>query len=167
MASQDYQHSHWYFTDLSHSTEFHGQGLLIIFVFFFSIILLITYLLFTFGCRYRQFSSSNSANQSSASHHAIAVPAPSSLGLDASTIQSFPMFLHRKSSSSEDNSNVFRENECSICLGLFQDDEMVKVLPECLHAYHSECVDKWLSARSSCPLCRSSLDSNSSTAAHR
>ncbi|EXB29971.1 RING-H2 finger protein ATL66 [Morus notabilis] len=47
--------------------------------------------------------------------------------------------------------------ECSICLGVFEDGEKVKVLPGCSHCYHPECVDRWLSAQPSCPLCRASL----------
>ncbi|XP_022753611.1 putative RING-H2 finger protein ATL50 [Durio zibethinus] len=40
---------------------------------------------------------------------------------------------------------------------VLEDEENLKVLPECNHAYHSECVDKWLNSQSSCPLCRASL----------
>ncbi|KAL1177605.1 hypothetical protein V6Z11_A03G042400 [Gossypium hirsutum] len=38
------------------------------------------------------------------------------------------------------------------------DEEMVKVLPQCNHVYHSQCVDKWLGSQSSCPLCRACLN---------
>lgn len=56
-----------------------------------------------------------------------------------------------------DDFEGFSELECCICLGGFEDGEKVKVLPNCEHAYHSLCVDKWLSSHSSCPLCRDSL----------
>jgi len=49
------------------------------------------------------------------------------------------------------------KNECCICLSIFLDNEMVKVLIECQHVYHSQCLDMWLRAHSSCPLCRASL----------
>ncbi|KAK7305429.1 hypothetical protein VNO77_43335 [Canavalia gladiata] len=51
----------------------------------------------------------------------------------------------------------FDKNECCICLSLFQENEKLKVLTECQHAYHSECLDMWFSAHPSCPLCRASL----------
>ncbi|KAL8089509.1 hypothetical protein AgCh_039109 [Apium graveolens] len=78
------------------------------------------------------------------------------LGLNAAAIDSIPNFLHGSVSSI---SSIGFDEECSICLAMFEDGERVKVLPECLHAYHSDCVDKWLTNKSSCPLCRSSLDS--------
>lgn len=49
------------------------------------------------------------------------------------------------------------KKECSICLSVFQDDEIMKVLTECQHVYHSECLDIWLRVHPSCPLCRASL----------
>lgn len=49
--------------------------------------------------------------------------------------------------------------ECCICLSEFKEQEKVKVLPQCEHAYHSHCVDTWLRLTShpTCPLCRASL----------
>ncbi|CAD6339295.1 unnamed protein product [Miscanthus lutarioriparius] len=48
---------------------------------------------------------------------------------------------------------------CSVCLGALQVGETVRLLPVCLHLYHVECIDPWLDAHSSCPLCRSGTDS--------
>ncbi|KQK18130.1 hypothetical protein BRADI_1g39044v3 [Brachypodium distachyon] len=47
---------------------------------------------------------------------------------------------------------------CSVCLGAFQLEETVRLLPVCLHLYHVECIDPWLDAHSTCPLCRSDTD---------
>ncbi|KQK18072.1 E3 ubiquitin-protein ligase ATL9 [Brachypodium distachyon] len=44
---------------------------------------------------------------------------------------------------------------CSVCLGAFQVGETVRLLPACLHLHHVECIDPWLDAHSTCPLCRS------------
>ncbi|KAF1881552.1 hypothetical protein Lal_00021404 [Lupinus albus] len=49
------------------------------------------------------------------------------------------------------------KKECCICLSHFKDNEKLKWLTECEHVYHSECLDMWLGANCSCPLCRSSL----------
>ncbi|CAM0910424.1 unnamed protein product [Alopecurus aequalis] len=43
---------------------------------------------------------------------------------------------------------------CSVCLGEFNLGETVRLLPVCLHLYHAECIDPWLDAHSTCPLCR-------------
>ncbi|KAL6602813.1 hypothetical protein ACP70R_043174 [Stipagrostis hirtigluma subsp. patula] len=47
---------------------------------------------------------------------------------------------------------------CSVCLGVFESGEMVRLLPVCLHLYHVECIDPWLAAHSTCPICRSETD---------
>ncbi|KAJ1259451.1 hypothetical protein BS78_10G156300 [Paspalum vaginatum] len=47
---------------------------------------------------------------------------------------------------------------CSVCLGAFQAGETVRLLPVCLHLYHVECIDPWLQAHSTCPICRSGTD---------
>ncbi|WVY94932.1 hypothetical protein V8G54_034020 [Vigna mungo] len=49
------------------------------------------------------------------------------------------------------------KEECCICLSLFQGNEKLKVLIQCEHVFHSQCLDLWLTAHSSCPLCRASL----------
>ncbi|CAN6177929.1 unnamed protein product [Urochloa humidicola] len=47
---------------------------------------------------------------------------------------------------------------CSVCLGAFQTGETVRLLPVCLHLFHVECIDPWLDAHSTCPICRSGTD---------
>ena len=78
-----------------------------------------------------------------------------SVDLGRNTIFKFcsPITLHRSSEAP----NSGEQAECCICLGVFEDGDKVKVLPLCRHYYHSECVDRWLSGHSSCPLCRASV----------
>ncbi|KAE7996588.1 hypothetical protein FH972_001299 [Carpinus fangiana] len=148
-SSQQYaqpQAFHWHFTALDdNSFEIQGRTLFLVVV-LFSVILLFT-LLFLYArwvCRYRYHFS-----------HAQPSPPPPhrSHGLDPSTIKRLPIALHRSSEAP----NSGEQAECCICLGVFEDGDKVKVLPLCRHYYHSECVDRWLSGHSSCPLCRSSV----------
>lgn len=47
---------------------------------------------------------------------------------------------------------------CSICLAEFEEGEKLRVLPNCNHGFHVECIDRWLASHSSCPICRHSLN---------
>jgi len=45
--------------------------------------------------------------------------------------------------------------ECAVCLGAVKEGEMVRQLPACMHVYHVGCIDRWLAAHQTCPVCRS------------
>ncbi|KAJ4714207.1 RING-H2 finger protein [Melia azedarach] len=53
-------------------------------------------------------------------------------------------------------SPVSSEREsCAVCLGEYADTDIVRVLPSCKHMFHKNCIDRWLTVRSSnCPFCR-------------
>ncbi|XP_078433757.1 uncharacterized protein LOC144705101 isoform X1 [Wolffia australiana] len=46
---------------------------------------------------------------------------------------------------------------CSVCLADYKSEECLKRIPPCGHTFHVDCIDGWLSAHASCPLCRVSL----------
>ncbi|GJN19466.1 hypothetical protein PR202_gb06745 [Eleusine coracana subsp. coracana] len=46
---------------------------------------------------------------------------------------------------------------CSVCLEDVRGGEMVRSMPECRHLFHVGCIDVWLHAHPTCPLCRSDL----------
>ena len=57
-------------------------------------------------------------------------------------------------------------SDCAVCLGEFQDKEMLRLLPKCNHAFHVSCIDTWLQSHVNCPICRSMIvdpPQNSST----
>ena len=45
------------------------------------------------------------------------------------------------------------QKECIICMELFRSGEDVKWL-QCLHVYHSKCIDAALHVKSECPVCK-------------
>lgn len=47
---------------------------------------------------------------------------------------------------------------CSICLGEYQDKEMLRIMPICRHNFHLICIDVWLQKHSTCPICRLPLN---------
>ncbi|XP_020104741.1 RING-H2 finger protein ATL64-like [Ananas comosus] len=63
--------------------------------------------------------------------------------------------IHAKDCTDNDGGGNNSES-CAICLEDFAAGEELRVLPRCKHAFHKDCVDPWLLARSksTCPLCR-------------
>ncbi|XVF40772.1 hypothetical protein PTKIN_Ptkin01aG0142500 [Pterospermum kingtungense] len=143
-SSQDSQPFHWHYAELEdHDFQIRGRTL------FFIIVLFAIVLIFTLIFVYARWLCSFHRDTSPTSH-APPPPPPQPRGLDAAAINALPITMVTRGRGR-------LESECCICLGVFEDGEKVKVLPSCKHSYHSECVDRWLSAESSCPLCRASL----------
>ncbi|KAL0795257.1 hypothetical protein Bca101_066634 [Brassica carinata] len=75
-------------------------------------------------------------------------------GLDASVIETFPTFRY----STVKTLRIGKEAlECPVCLNEFEDDETLRLLPQCCHVFHPGCIDAWLSSHATCPLCRANL----------
>ncbi|XP_042472341.1 brassinosteroid-responsive RING protein 1-like [Zingiber officinale] len=47
---------------------------------------------------------------------------------------------------------------CVVCLGNLEAKQKVRELKNCIHAFHVECIDRWMDAgQLNCPLCRADL----------
>jgi hypothetical protein len=46
---------------------------------------------------------------------------------------------------------------CTICQENFTDGERVRAISKCQHTFHIDCIDKWLSKKGACPLCRAPI----------
>ncbi|RWV88411.1 hypothetical protein GW17_00049500 [Ensete ventricosum] len=152
MEAQNAQPFRWHY-DMLDDKNFHVRGrcLLLLLVSFFALLsfaLLCLYL--WWACRYRRWEAeTGSASVSSAAM------SPCKAGLDADTIGSFPVHLHRAPGTGDEAS------QCSICLSCLMEGDKIKVLPGCSHGFHPDCVDEWLRDQANCPLCRASLDRSS------
>uniref|UniRef100_A0A251U113 RING-type E3 ubiquitin transferase n=1 Tax=Helianthus annuus TaxID=4232 RepID=A0A251U113_HELAN len=72
-------------------------------------------------------------------------------GLDQTFIDALPVFMYNK---------VVGANEpfdCAVCLCEFSENDKLRLLPTCSHAFHINCIDTWLLSNSTCPLCRNTL----------
>ncbi|XVF88863.1 hypothetical protein PTKIN_Ptkin19aG0084700 [Pterospermum kingtungense] len=58
----------------------------------------------------------------------------------------------------KESSDTSGENECVVCLSVFEDGEEVRQLPRCKHYFHAPCIDMWLYSHFDCPLCRAPVD---------
>ncbi|KAF8379352.1 hypothetical protein HHK36_028786 [Tetracentron sinense] len=47
--------------------------------------------------------------------------------------------------------------ECAVCLCEVADGEKVRLLPNCSHGFHVDCIDMWFKSHSTCPLCRNNV----------
>lgn len=69
-------------------------------------------------------------------------------GLDVSILKTLASFVY----STATHDPLL---ECAVCLSEFEDGEHGRVLPNCKHAFHIECIDTWFHSHTNCPLCRS------------
>ncbi|VVB07228.1 unnamed protein product [Arabis nemorensis] len=90
-------------------------------------------------------------------------------GLDESVIRAIPILKFKKTRDGKNQSDgVFRggeeksSQECSVCLNEFQDEEKLRVIPNCCHLFHIDCIDIWLQNNANCPLCRTRVSCDAS-----
>ncbi|KAI3950489.1 hypothetical protein MKW92_017561 [Papaver armeniacum] len=70
-------------------------------------------------------------------------------GLNPSVIASLPSFVYKQVDYHTDHTI-----ECSVCISSLEDEEIARILPNCNHTFHAECIDMWLVTHSTCPICR-------------
>lgn len=73
------------------------------------------------------------------------------VGLQQSVIDSITVCKYRK------DEGLIDGTECSVCLSEFEEDESLRLLPKCSHAFHLTCIDTWLRSHKNCPLCRAPI----------
>ncbi|KAG8389510.1 hypothetical protein BUALT_Bualt02G0236900 [Buddleja alternifolia] len=71
-------------------------------------------------------------------------------GLDLCVVNSLPTFIYN-------SKNHESPLECAVCLSEFEENETGRVLPECNHRFHVDCIDMWLQSHCDCPLCRAQV----------
>ena len=47
-----------------------------------------------------------------------------------------------------------RDNICPICLLEYQAEDILRVIPSCMHYFHVDCIDEWLKQNATFPSCR-------------
>lgn len=46
---------------------------------------------------------------------------------------------------------------CIVCLADYHHEDTLRILPNCGHSFHVNCIDIWFQQHSTCPICRVSL----------
>ncbi|KAL3506104.1 hypothetical protein ACH5RR_031486 [Cinchona calisaya] len=86
-------------------------------------------------------------------------PVVESRGLDEAVIRSIPIFPYKKGTRKGEELGERSFCECAVCLNEFQEEEKLRVIPNCGHVFHIDCIDVWLQNNANCPLCRNSISS--------
>ena len=76
------------------------------------------------------------------------------VGLQPSIINSIAVCKYKR------GEGLVEGTECSVCLNEFEEDETLRLLPKCSHAFHIPCIDTWLRSHTNCPICRAPIVSN-------
>ena len=99
----------------------------------------------------RRFSLSRRREEAFAAYSPESQPR----GLEEAAIRSIPVIRYKKEGDS--NFGERSLSECAVCLNEFQQGEKLRVIPNCSHAFHIDCIDVWLQNNANCPLCRRNI----------
>lgn len=79
-------------------------------------------------------------------------------GLEPTVVAAIPTMKFKREafSSTEDT-------QCTICLGDYEDKDVLRIMPKCGHSFHLSCIDVWLRKQSTCPVCRLSVQDSFET----
>lgn len=48
--------------------------------------------------------------------------------------------------------------ECAVCLNIMEAKQLTRILKNCSHVFHKDCIDAWIDNNNlTCPLCRADL----------
>jgi len=110
-------------------------------------ILVTYYTIISRFCRSRTMHSNDPAEDGSSELGQVS--SSSNSGLDEALIKSITVCKYTK--------GVVEGHDCSVCLSEFEENESLRLLPKCNHAFHLPCIDPWLKSHATCPLCRSTI----------
>ncbi|EEF47926.1 RING-H2 finger protein ATL70 [Ricinus communis] len=81
------------------------------------------------------------------------------VGLDEATLKTYPKIIFSQAKSEilqkgAGSESIASSCCCSICLAEYSDSDVLRLLPDCDHLFHVQCVDPWLMLHPTCPICR-------------
>ncbi|XP_039063481.1 E3 ubiquitin-protein ligase ATL4-like [Hibiscus syriacus] len=97
-------------------------------------------------------SSTFNITSTAASSHRVTPERP----VEASFLDTLPPFTFSAITRRSDNGST-ASADCAVCLSKFEPEDQLRLLPLCCHAFHSYCIDAWLTSNQTCPLCRCPL----------
>ncbi|GAB2222634.1 hypothetical protein Droror1_Dr00016754 [Drosera rotundifolia] len=73
-------------------------------------------------------------------------------GLEPVLISNFPVKMY-----CDDYFSAAGNAQCAVCLAEYHPEDVLRILPNCGHYFHMNCIDIWLLQHCTCPVCRISL----------
>ncbi|KAJ0657513.1 putative transcription factor C2H2 family [Helianthus annuus] len=119
--------------------------------FFLTTIFLFTITYVYHICKRSRSPPPSDTNEDAHNRHLIRL----SRGLDEDVLVTFPTSVYSETKVPH-TGTVANGSGCSICLGDYMPADVVRMLPECGHLFHVGCIDTWLKAHPTCPMCRTS-----------
>ncbi|KAG2540292.1 hypothetical protein PVAP13_9NG541100 [Panicum virgatum] len=99
--------------------------------------------------------SANAAVAAAAFASAVGGGRRRAAGLDAASREALPVLTYATARAVKAGRGAL---ECAVCLSEFDDaGEKLRLLPGCCHVFHAACIDVWLAAHVTCPVCRADL----------
>lgn len=84
----------------------------------------------------------------------ISFPAPR---ISIEDLQTLPRFEYRPAEKEKEKAGHLPAADCAVCLESFRAGDSCRLLPNCMHSFHSHCIDSWLLKTPVCPICRASI----------
>lgn len=72
--------------------------------------------------------------------------------LSSEDLKKLPCFEYGSGDKASD-----RDEDCAVCLENFKAGEKCRLLPNCKHCFHAQCIDSWLLKTAICPVCRTGI----------
>ncbi|KAK7268557.1 hypothetical protein RIF29_21258 [Crotalaria pallida] len=125
------------------------------------LILIMFIVLTSYYCTLKNFQNRQSNNRVSGSRSSSSHSHRTVVMDQEAIVNHYPVLLYSQAKLDNkklDHSCSSSTLSCSICLADYKDSdsELLRLLPDCGHFFHKECVDMWLRLNMSCPVCRNS-----------
>ncbi|KAK2404650.1 E3 ubiquitin-protein ligase ATL6 [Trifolium repens] len=89
-----------------------------------------------------------------------------SIGINPQILKSFPILSYSFIINHLKERETEAPLQCAVCLADFNNNDTIRMLPQCNHFFHPPCIDAWLSNHPTCPVCRTNLNLNHQCSCH-